>query len=755
MRNYLCMFFLLFSLGASAQTITGRLVNRNKEPVFGVAVILQHMDSTYLDATATGIDGRFIFSSDVRPYRLLFQHISYKPLIVEASESELGDIILSESSTELEEVVVKGERPTVKVEEGKLSYNLKTIADRRMADNAFEAIAKLPGVRETDGVLSLTGATSLTVIINGKPATMTQEQVGQLLKSTPVERIEKAEVVYNAPPQWHIKGAAINIVLKRETDNTLQGYVFGNWSDNTRSRYNAGGNLYYGSSKISLNMMYSYINSDDRSKLDQWSYHKTKNTITDIHTVTESENITRSHNAYLDLNYRISPESNASLSYIGEYVPHSSSSSPSIDNYFGKSISGEKGDNYLHHLVFSYVSPFGLATGVDYTYYKTQALQTMSYAGVNEVYKRAFDYYTLQTIDQISAYADMLHSFNKNWKLKYGLKYQFVKNANSQRYNEEKEIVSHTREHTGDLYVSFSKSWQEGRVLLDITLKGEYYKINEYTQWSPMPNASLSYQITDDHYLQLAYQSLRVYPSYWELQDYTSYSNPYVVMYGNPRLRPAKYNVANFLYMLKNKYIFQLSYYIIKDFFFQQAYQSPEELKMLYQTINLDYTSSLNFTTVIPFSLGKVLNSQLTVTAYNERYKSKEWYDLSFDRNKWAGIIGLDNTFRLSSKPKVAFILYAGYKTPTIQGIWDLSACWFLDTGVSGSFARDRISVSLRCKNMLGKVSSSKITTDYKGQDYTMDMRFFNRRFFFTISYKFGGYTSREQKDIDTSRFGK
>lgn len=43
---------------------------------------------------------------------------------------------------------------------------------------------------------------------------MSHEQLTILLKNTPASRVEKAEIMYSTPPQYHVRGAAINLLLK-------------------------------------------------------------------------------------------------------------------------------------------------------------------------------------------------------------------------------------------------------------------------------------------------------------------------------------------------------------------------------------------------------------------------------------------------------------------------------------------------------------------------------------------------------------
>ena len=49
------------------------------------------------------------------------------------------------------------------------------------------------------------------------------DNLKRFLRNTPVNRVEKVEVMYSAPPEYHVRGAAINVVLKRSNDYSFQG----------------------------------------------------------------------------------------------------------------------------------------------------------------------------------------------------------------------------------------------------------------------------------------------------------------------------------------------------------------------------------------------------------------------------------------------------------------------------------------------------------------------------------------------------
>ncbi|MDR1623755.1 MAG: carboxypeptidase-like regulatory domain-containing protein, partial [Tannerellaceae bacterium] len=199
---------------ANAQTITGKVINRNQEPVEYATVVLQATDSLYVNSTYTDSVGHFVFSTDMSVYRLVVQHLLYETYEKSYSGEYAITVELTEKENALGEVVVKGERPVVKLVDGRITYNMPALLSGTTVSNAYESILRLPGVREQNGSLTLAGTSSVTVIINGQVTSMPHENLMAALKMYPAEMIQSAEIMYSAPPQYHVRGAAINLVLK-------------------------------------------------------------------------------------------------------------------------------------------------------------------------------------------------------------------------------------------------------------------------------------------------------------------------------------------------------------------------------------------------------------------------------------------------------------------------------------------------------------------------------------------------------------
>lgn len=139
------------------------------------------------------------------------------------AQTEATDTI---SSQQLNEVVVKGEKPQVRGKDGVMVVDLPGIVKDKPVNNILEALAYLPGVTNNDGMISLTGASGVTIILNGELTNMPLQNLYQLLYNTPVDRLKNVEVMYSAPAKYHVNGAVINVMLKTPTPlDGLQGQV--------------------------------------------------------------------------------------------------------------------------------------------------------------------------------------------------------------------------------------------------------------------------------------------------------------------------------------------------------------------------------------------------------------------------------------------------------------------------------------------------------------------------------------------------
>ncbi len=742
-------------------TITGKIIGNDSISLIGVAVIMQTIDSIFLDGTTTDVEGNFRLKHPGRSYRLLFQHIAYKPYSIETSNSQLGTIVLLDAVNELKEIAITARRPLVKMEGNRLTYNVGPLMQNRIIGNAFDLLKEIPSIKSDENSLTLNGAIGEThIIINGKPSSLSAEQATEYLKSLPAEQVEKAEIVYNAPPQWHVKGAAINIILKKNDQYKVRGQVQGIWNNKHANNYTGGGSLFVSNKKVSFDLLYNYKNNNELSRSIINSQHTVGDKVYDIESDSREKSKKQSHNIYSSINYNLTDKSSLNLSYNGQIAPDIKTNSFTRNNLFSDASSYDAGNSNLHNIRLTYDAPFGLKIGTEYTHFNNDMKQDMAYQRKEQDNASSFKYNRNQKIAQANFFADMAHALPHDWKLSYGAKYEYTTNNNNQIYNDlqnngkdDYNRTSKTTEKTAQLYAGISKSFFENKLNIDFSLTGEIYQINDYKKNVLLPNATISYAPSAKHIFQLSYISLRRYPSYWQRQDYVAYNDEYSVSYGNPTLKPDKTSYVTLAYVFNNRYILQASYYKVNDFVLSQSYQASDKLELMQKSFNIDYSTAFTTNLIIPIKVGTAFSSNVTASVSNERYKNSHWFDISYNRSNWNAALMADNTLVVSKKPNITINAMMFYRTPTIQGIWDLSDNWCVNAGTKYSFADGKAIISLQCYDLFESIyPTTKVR--YGNQYQNLNDNFYQRSFTLSFTYKFNSYKNKQRKTVDTSRFG-
>lgn len=752
------LIFLLSALlcgNAFSQTLHGTVVDEAHRPIVGAAVILFDVDSTYINGVTTDTLGHFAIASSVRPYRLIVQHLIYEPMTLNDNRDNVGEITLREVTNAIGEVVVKGERPIVKVEQGRLVYDLGLLTKNKAVNNAYEALTKLPGVSEKNGMLELAGMGSVTVILNGKPTTMSAEQLVALLKSTPVERIEKAEVMYSTPPQYHVRGAAINLVMRRGYDRSFAGEVHGQYSNRYYSNWEAGGNFVFSSPKWSVDATYSTGQSKSIQPIELFSRHTLHGKVYDITQHQQIISAATKHNLRAAIDYGAEGKGRLSAAYTGSFTPRNPATTDATGT-FVTSHNDRTGDDVMHNASLRYTSTFGLDVSADYTHYRTSTLMSMQNRYTDGRTTR-FDVTAGQGIDRLSLDIDQQHTLTKSWQLTYGGGFDWAEDHDRQHYDvrdgevETEDTDSQLTEYTGSLYTGLGKQLSKGSLSLSLT--GEYYRLGNYENWSLYPQANFVWMFSEKHMLQLSLSSDKKYPSYWEMQEAVSYIDGYSEIRGTPGLRPSRSYDGQALYMFRQKYVFALFWSEMPDFFIQTGWQASDRLSLVYQSLNWNTNRHVGANVIVPFRIGKWLDSRVTLTGLYMKQRCDTFHDISFDRSKWMGVAHLENTVRLSRKPDITLDISGYYQSPAIQGTFDVNPSWSLSAGAKWTLDKGRASLSVRCDDIFESADPA-VKIRYAGQHIDMNSGSYSRTVTLHFSYRFGGYKEKKRKEVDTSRFG-
>ena len=656
----------------------------------------------------------------------------------------------------LSEVTVKGERPAVTVQQGKLVYDMSILLQKKGVDNIYEALKEIPGVSEQNGKITL-GGLSVTVVLDGKVSTMTPDQLETLLKSLPASRIGRIEVMYNAPAKMQVRGAMINIVLKHSPDGgmPLQGEANLAYNQEHDARFGERLSLLYSRGKFSMDMMYLHSHGNSYSTTGEASHHMLDDgTVHDINTREVEHSHDYGHDYRIGMDYNFAQNHQISFVYTGS-ISKSHNHQNTTGNVNGINLIGDHSN--LHNMRLDYQAPFGMKLGAEMTYYHEPENQNL-----NSTLPTGSLYYIVnndQRINRWKAYVSQEHQLGRNWSVNYGAVYTFSINHSLQNYTEviqttgDKPTSSFTRlrEDNANVYFGFNKDFGK-KLTLEASLAGEYYHTPVWHQWHLYPTVNLTYLPSAGNMLQLGLSSDHKYPDYWSMTNFSTYSNGgYNEITGNPYLKPSNEYQLQLVCVMKDKYQFVAWFSHKQDYFVQTPYQRHDRLTVSYQYQNLDFQQQAGAQTVLPFKLGSWLDSRMELTGLWMREKDAHFYDIPYDRHIMIGLATLKNTMTLSSKPFVTMSVDGSFQSGAIQATYDLPASGRLDASASWHFLKKEAILKVFCNDIF-QTSVINPRINYMGQNLSMDFSCY-RQFGVSFTYRFGGYKEKKREEVDRSRF--
>ena len=155
------LFFIgiiLSIIGLSAQTVSGKLIDENKQPLpYANVVLLALPDSTFVTGTVTAEDGTFSLNTTTPNQLVRISSIGYNTVYKPIQPANLGIIQLTSDTQRLGEVVVKADLPKTRV---KGDAMVTTVAGSILenAGTGNDLLNKIPGVSANEGDIKVFGA---------------------------------------------------------------------------------------------------------------------------------------------------------------------------------------------------------------------------------------------------------------------------------------------------------------------------------------------------------------------------------------------------------------------------------------------------------------------------------------------------------------------------------------------------------------------------------------------------------------------
>ena len=790
-RTFLVMTLMTLSSVAMAQTtVKGTLMDETlgeAEPFATIRVFKAGKTEKPVAMFLTDENGQF--SQEVKgkgKFDIVFSSVGKEDLkmtitLGQENPLSLDTLYIKENATMLKGVEIVAQKPLVKMEVDKMSYNVAEDEDSK-SNTVLDMLRKVPMVT-VDGQDNITvnGSSSFKVYVDGMPNVMFSANPSMVFKSMPATAVKSIEVMTNPGAKYDAEGAAgvLNIVMNKQNPQaaqSLNGY-------NGTLRATAG-NKQLGAS--------AFINGQ-QGKLSysanvMTSYNRPGNTNTEMEQIQDngmSQLLTSESNVKtpftmgsLSLGYQIDPMSTLNLtaqvnsmtmkssgtslttmggnSFGSDFSYKSTTDTKMSRTSFNGSIDYQRFFNQEHtqSLALTYQLSYSPATTKMHNDFNT----TSDYIDLTNRYSDNHDKTTNHTFQldytmplgtgQTLSLGGKLQLHDATSDSKYYLKDIYDPNTSSE-YEYKNSILAGYGEYAGNFGklgakagLRYEYTWQDVKYHLG---NGEDFK-KDYG--SLVPTASLQYNLGVGSNLGLTYNMRISRPGISYLNPYVDKNNPIAISYGNPELDVEKNHNLSLVYnMFTSKLMVNLN---LRHNFVDNAISQYS----FYDSDNLLNTTYGNVVQRHQTGISGYVNYLLTKDTRLFFNGGLNYTDLRSDaldqkNSGWTfnAMVGLQQT--LPWDLKLSAFAITSTKNYTLQG-WS-GGFNILTATLSKSLLKDKLTIGVQGILGLNKGGKLNIESETRGKDFTShtNVKVPIYGVALTVSYTFGNSKMTSKQHVN------
>jgi iron complex outermembrane receptor protein len=579
------VFTSISSIAQTAGSVRGKLIDTKKQAVAYATLTLLRADSSVGGGDLSKDDGTFNITP-VTPgnYSLRIEAMGYSTKWVRVSttptspDANLGTLKVEQTATNLNAVEITGEKAAMEMKIDKKVFNVERNTTT-VGGSAADVLQNVPAVSvDGDGNVSLRGKSGVTVLIDGKPATLLGPDLTQTLASMPAASISNIEVITNPSAKYDAQGSSgiINIITKKDNKLGMNGSVTA--GAGTRDKYNGSLNFNVRKGKWS-----TFLNSSFRS-------NRTFNNITteridsglNGNSAFTYEHAPRFHSGFFNtIGATYDLDKNNSLTFTGNVnkmgFGYTDASEFNVINGREKNIR----DTLMHQDKYTdfAVTPFSVSGSLDYKHKFKKKDEELSIDATYSIFN-AERKQNIRTVtdtmpsalnpvfqsapghggnNSLNVWADYTNPLTANGKLGIGFKSQLysftsasdnptIKYGNSAAVTDVQlvQTYDYTQQiHAG--YVNWSDmkgklSYQVGLRVEDAIYNGTGNVPTPATFHNSFfnffPSAFVAYQLPNQQSVYINYSRRVNRPNFFQMMPFKDFSNPGVITMGNPNIEP-------------------------------------------------------------------------------------------------------------------------------------------------------------------------------------------------------------------------
>ena len=277
--------FLVLAISTYAAQVTGKVIDFGTKKAIDFANVSVQQGDQLITGTITDESGTFSLELKDGTYTLVVSFMGYseqrKQIEVKGTGLNVGRIALREDTQMLQDVEVVGQSSSMRFELDKKVFTV----DQNIASagaSVSDVLENIPSVDvDQEGNISLRNSEDVEIWINGKPAGLSSDNRGQILKQMPAGTIEKIELITNPSAKYSPEGTSgiINLVMKKDRATGYYGSVQAGidyslaapW--NVPPGANVGFNINFNAGPVDgyFNAGYRYHISNGGSKTDRYN----------------------------------------------------------------------------------------------------------------------------------------------------------------------------------------------------------------------------------------------------------------------------------------------------------------------------------------------------------------------------------------------------------------------------------------------------------------------------------------------------
>ena len=796
-RVYFVMILMSLSSVVMAQTtIKGLLMDETlgeNEPFATVRVFKAGKSEKPVAMFLTDENGQF--SQEIKgkgQFDIVFSSIGKEDLrktvaLEGKGVLNLDTLYIKENATMLKGVEIVAQKPLVKMEVDKMSYNVAEDEDSK-SNTVLDMLRKVPMVT-VDGQDNITvnGSSSFKVYVDGMPNVMFSSNPSMVFKSMPATAVKSIEVVTNPGAKYDAEGAAgvLNIIMNKQDPNAAQSMNgFNGTVRASAGTKQLGGSVFIngqqGKLTYSANVMTSYnkpgTTETELEQLQDNGNSQLMNSTSNVKTPFTMGSLT--------LGYQIDSMSvlNLTAQVNSMSIKSNGNSTTTIDGYsngnsfsygsttdmknsrtsFNGSIDYQRFFNQDHtkSLSLTYQLNYSPATTETTNLFNTESsiidLANRYSENKNKTTNHTFqlDYSMPLGKGQTLSFGGKLQLHNASSDAKYYVKDVYDPSSSSD-YEYKNSILAGYGEYAGNFNklgikagLRYEYTWQDVEYHLG---NGEDFKKN---YGSLVPTASLQYTLSQGSNLGLTYNMRISRPGISYLNPYVDKSNPIALTYGNPELDVEKNHNFSLVYNLftpKLMVNLNLHHNFVDNAISQYSfYDSDDLLNTTYGNVVKRHQTGLN-------GYVNYLMTKDTRLFFNG---GLNYVDLRSDaleqkNSGWTfnAMVGLQQT--LPWDLKLSAFAITSNKSYTLQG-WS-GGFNLITASLTKSLLKDKLSLSVSGLIGLNSGGNINIESYNSGKDFTShtNVKVPISGVTFTVSYTFGNtklktkqHTSRVENDF-------